>query len=114
MLDDAGYEKGYKYLFIEYVNCFYHYAAQLYKFGHLKKEDIIAFYKEELSKRKEFIARMNDYFQDNRIEKAGADLIINADYDGMYSFTLNNAKKQFGSAKSRLTRFALKILDLFY
>lgn len=114
LLDESGFEKGYKTLFIEYVNCFYHYAAQLYKFGHLKKEEIIAFYKEELSKRNEFIARMNVFFHDNRIEKAGADLIINADYEGMYSFTLTNAKKQFGSAKSRLTRIALKTLDLFY
>ncbi|MEE3416804.1 MAG: glycosyltransferase [Prevotella sp.] len=114
LLDESGYEKGYKNLFIEYVNCFYHYAAQLYKFGHLKKEELIAFYKEELSKRKVFIARMNFFFHDNRIEQAGADLIINADYEGMYAFTFNNAKKQFGSAKSRLTRIALGILDLFY
>ena len=114
ILDDLGYDKGYRPLFIEYVNCFYYHTAQLLKFGHAQKKDVIDFYKEELSSRKNFIDRMNSYFIENKIEKEGAEMIINADYEGMFSFTLKYADKVFGSVKSRLTRFALRTLDLFY
>ena len=114
ILDERSYESGYRHLFIEYINCFYYHAAQLQKFGHATKESVMEFYREELTNRKDFIARMDDYFFKNNIEKAGSELIINADYEGMYSFTLKYADKQFGSLKSRFTRLALRIIDLFY
>lgn len=114
ILDDMGYDKGYRPLFIEYVNCLYYHAAQLLKFSHASKKDVIDFFKVELFSRKEFIARMNSYFSVNKIEKEGAEMIINADYEEMFHYTLKYSKKEFGSIKSRLTRFALKALDLFY
>lgn len=111
ILDNSNYDQAYKPLFIEYVNSIYYHAMQLLELGRADKTVVLAFFEEELSIRKVFIARMSHYFLANNVLYEGAQLIIDKDYEGMYIHASKLAKKYFGSFKSRLKRFALKSLD---
>ena len=113
ILDHSNYEKAYKPLFIEYVNCFYTYAEMLMKFGRADKDEIIDFFKNEILTRSEFISRMAEYFLNNKISKDGAELIMHKDYEAMYKHTKKLAKIHYGSFMSRLKRVALKVFSYF-
>lgn len=113
ILDHSNYEKAYRPLFIEYVNCFYTYAELMFKFGKADKDEIIDFFKNELSARSDFISRMTEYFLNNKINKDGAELIMHKNYEAMYKHTIILAKIHYGSLMSRLKRVALRVFSLF-
>ena len=111
ILDNSNYEKAYKWLFIEYVNCFYYHAGQLLQYCKTDKDSLFDFFKQELSNREKFVNRMADYFADHHIEKDGASFIIEKDLEGMYHHALLLQKRHFGTLKSRIKRFALKVIE---
>lgn len=112
ILDHSNYEKAYRPLFIEYVNCFYTYAEMLLKFGKADKDEIIDFFKNELSVRSEFVSRMTEFFLKNKINKDGAELMMRKDYEAMYKHTIILAKMHYGTFNSRLKRLAIKVFSL--
>lgn len=97
---------------MEYVNCFYTHAEQLIVSCKENKETVIAFFKDELDKRSVFLSRMEDFFEKHNVQKAGAKLIFERDFDGMYSHALTWVK-QHNTFKYRLKKLALKLIELF-
>ena len=87
LLDHYQYAEGYAPLFNEYVNMIYFHAQQLLEFKHGSKDDIIEFFKKELTSRS-FIPRMKEYFIQMESIDNGINYIICNDYEGMYSHSL--------------------------
>lgn len=111
ILDQINYDKAYRPLYIEYVNCFYYHAEQMLMFNKAEKGIVIDFFKEELFKREAFLNRLADYFSEHHVEKEGAELIISRDYEGMYNFAKRLVGLHFGTLKNRFKRYALRIID---
>ena len=111
ILDESSYNKAYRSLFIEYVNCFYYHAEQLIKYGKGDRNGVIEFFKNELSQRKDFVKRMAEYFAANNIQKEGAQYMIDNDYEQMYSHSLKLVKRHFGGLKPKLKRLALTSIN---
>ena len=83
--DLYGYEKGYRSLFIEYVNMLYGCASLSLQYEIEDKPGIIKFYKNEIDNRV-IATRAIEYFKNNPPHNPKAvNLLIERDYEGMYN-----------------------------
>ena len=85
ILDQRQYQKGYGPLFAEYVNLVYYHAQQLMEFKKVDKNEIIAFFRQELETRA-LVPRLDEYYKLNGTTEESIDLLINRDYEGMYYY----------------------------
>lgn len=111
ILDQIDYDKAYRPLYIEYVNCFYYHAEQMLMYNKAEKGIVIDYFKEELSKRQAFVNRLAEYFSKYKVEKEGAEWMIDRDYEQMYNFAIKLVDQHFGTLKNRFKRYALRMID---
>lgn len=65
LLDEYGYDAGYKYLFIEYANILVSHVEQSLVYGVWTREQAIAWLEEELANRY-LVSRMTEYYKDRK------------------------------------------------
>ncbi len=109
-LDRYSYREGYEPLFIEYSNMVYYYAEQLLEFKKSDRQDIIDFFRQELSSRA-FFHRMQQFFANHDCNYPGAKLMLNFDYDGMYNYAKESFNRRYYSIKYRGQRSLLWLME---
>ena len=112
LLDHYQMADGYRSLYVEYCNTVYYHAQQLIQYKHASKEDIMAFFQEELSKRK-LIPRMIAYFKTNEPANQRVRMMVKKDYEAMYTLIASELNSQQNSLKYKLKRVFLTLMDLF-
>lgn len=110
LLDHYGYEKGYRPLFVEYVNMVYYHAMQLLQYKQGDKDDVIAFFKDEL-KRRSIAPRLIDYFEKNKTDDQGIILFMNHDYEAMHLYAYKLMRELCGGLRYKAVRLALNIIE---
>ena len=113
LLDEFGYDRGYTYLFEEYVNCVYYHAAQMMFFNHTDRDAVIAFFKQDIGSR-DFTSRLIDFYKDKDIQDKGTQLLISRDYEGMYNHAVDVKKQVFGSARHRVLNTVNAIIEGYH
>lgn len=110
LLDQYQLKDGYRPLFEEYANTVFYHAQQLLMYKKADKEGVIAFLKEELSKRV-VVQRMREFFIENRTQNNRLLLILNSDYEGIYN-SVEQSIKNLGF-KYRCKKLILRLMDLW-
>lgn len=111
LLDHYQLNAGYESLFREYVDIMYYHAQQLIEFKKGEKDDVINFFKDELSSRK-IACRLIDFFANHSEDNERINLMINHDYEGMYNLANRLLNARRNSIKQRCKRILLKVLDM--
>lgn len=109
-LDQFKYAKGYEPLFGEYVAFVYNHASQLVYFKKGDKEDVINFFKQELTIRK-LIPRLEEFYTSRQQISVGVKCLLGRDYDGMYAKASALSKNTYGSVKFRVLSYLVKLIS---
>ena len=112
LLDHYKLDDGYKPLFMSYADTVYYHAQQTLYFKKGDKDDVIDFFKKELSTRR-IVPRMIAYFTIDNDMNERIRLMVNKDYEGMYRIVDNLVYNGRYSLKGRLRYFALSVLSKF-
>lgn len=107
LLDKYNYSKGYAPLFAEYVACLYFHASRLLSCNVADKDEVMAFFKQEVETRG-IIPRMQEYYDVNGIPNKQAQLLLNRDYGGMYECACELLKQHSGSLKAKIRYYLIK------
>ena len=110
LLDHFNYTQGYGPLFDEYMDCFYHQAAQMSYYKKAGKEEIIDYFSNEIEQR-ELVPRLEDYYSRQESISKEVGLLMNRDFEGMYQYAYRHAQKFYGSLKYRVFSSVVKMLD---
>ena len=113
LLDELGYDRGYRYLFEEYVNCVYYHASQMMYFNQTDREGILTFFKQDIGSRN-FTSRLIDFYKDKDVQDKGTQLLISNDYEGMYNHAVDVEKQIFGSARYKVLNTISTIMDGYH
>lgn len=111
LLDHYQLNAGYESLFREYVDIMYYHAQQLIEFKKGEKDDVMNFFKDELSSRR-IAYRLIDYFTNQSEDNDRINLMINHDYEGMYNLANRLLNARRNSIKQLCKRVLLKVLDM--
>lgn len=112
LLDQYQLDDGYKPLFMSYADTVYYHAQQLLQFKKVDKDEVIAFFKKELSTRR-IIPRMIEYFATDKDINERISLMVNKDYEGMYRIAEQQVHDNRDSLKGRCRHFAIRFLSKF-
>ena len=112
LLDRQQLSDGYKMLFNEYANIVYYHGEQLLAFKKGDKDDVINFFKEELSTR-EIARRMMDYYASRNDINERIRLMMNQNYEAMYNLINSTLTARNRSLKYICKRALLRVLDVF-
>lgn len=110
LLDRYGYEKGYRPLFVEYVNMVYYHAIQLLQYKQGDKADVIAFFKEELERRF-IVPRLIDYFMKNSTDDRGILIFMSRDYEVMYLYAYRLLREKCNGLRYKARKMALNLME---
>ncbi len=110
LLDHFDYTQGYKPLFDEYVDCFYHHAAQMIYYKHVDKQEVINYFKQEIEQR-ELMPRLEDFYTRQESIPSSVILLMKRDFDGMYHYAYTHAHSLYGSLKYRVFSRMVKALE---
>ena len=110
LLQQQGLDKYFGSLFAEYVNMVYYHALQLLMFKKGEKDDVIAFFKNELKKR-ELMPCLMRYYAQNKADNEGIKLLVNHDYEGMFNHAYGQKKQLSSSPIYRTKRMFLSLLE---
>ena len=110
LLDHYQYDDGYGPLYGEYVNMLYYHAQQILEFKQGNKDDVIAFFKQELATNS-LIPRMMDYFTQHTADYEGITLILNNDYEGMYNHAVKLMHNRCDAWRYKMKRLVLGFLE---
>ena len=113
LLDQYQYTPGYKPLFDEYVACLYFYASQLIYDKRGGKEDVIDYFKKELTGR-EVARRMIEYYKQNNPGTRPVSLILDQDYVGMYQYASEQGNQLFGSVAFKMKTMMLRLIERLF
>ncbi len=113
LLDDYGYQKGYRPLYIEYINMVYYHAMQILQYKQGDKDDVISFYKKELSTRN-VVPRLIDHFANNPTLDDGTRLLVERNYEGMFDYAKMLLRNRKSSIKYKFRTCILKIIEKYF
>ncbi len=108
LLDEYSYTEGYKPLYEEYVACLYYHASQMIHYKKSRKEDVIAFLRNEI-KNRELMPRLVDFYSQNGGQSDAVRLLCSEDYEAMFDYAKKDAERMFCSYKYRLFEFIVKL-----
>ncbi len=97
-------------LFVEYVNMVYYHAQQLLEFKRGNKDDVIAFFKNELTKRA-IVPKLKQYYERNKTENNEIRLLMNGDYEGMYNHAYELTHQRCDRFEYKIKRLLLSIIE---
>ena len=112
MLDDRGLSEYCEPLLKQYADMIFEHALQMLMYKRASKEELIAFFREEMDKR-EVAKRLVEYFSDHETTHKGTKLMANRDYDGMYDFAYDRYITIEKSWKHRAKRYYYKLINIF-
>jgi len=98
-----------KYLFDEYVACYYYHAQQLLEFKQTDKNGVIDYFKNELNNRK-IVSALIDFYTNGYNSAKGVKLILERDYDGMYNYAI----EMMHAHKRSLKHIVKQCLNCFF
>lgn len=107
LLDNYNYTQGYVPLFEQYEAFLYHHASQLIYFKKSNKQEVISFLRQELENRN-ILHRKKEFFAQKDSLSEGDRLLLNMDYEGMYSYCEALGKTIFGSLKYKVIGLLVK------
>ena len=110
MLDERGLSEHCEPLLNQYADMVYHQAFQLLEYKHANKEEIVAFFKEEMGKR-DIAKRLVEYFSNHDTSHMGARLMAACDYEGMWKFAYNRYITLHNSWKYRAKQMFMKLIE---
>ncbi len=113
LLDQYHYTPGYKPLYDEYVACLYFYASQLIYDKRGGKEDVIDYFKKELTGR-EVAGRMVEYYTQNNPGTKPVSLILDQDYEEMYQYASEQGNQLFGSVTFKMKTMMLRLIERLF
>ena len=112
LLDHFALKDGYKSLFEEYANIVYYHAQQILEFKKGEKDDVINFFKEEMSTR-EIALRMIAYYSTRGEMNNCIRLMVNRDFEGMYDLANKLLDIRRNSLMQKCKRILLKVTEMF-
>lgn len=107
LLDNYNYTQGYVPLFEQYEAFLYHHASQLIYFKKSNKQEVISFLRQELENRN-ILHRIKEFFVQKDSLSEGDRLLLNMDFEGMYSYCEALGKTIFGSLKYKVIGLLVK------
>ena len=110
LLDQYGYEQGYKHLYVEYVNMVYYHAEQILQYKQGNRDDVIAFFKKELDTR-EIVPRLTQYFVENKVDDVGIQLMLNRDYEEMYNYAYRSMRQRCRTIAHKARCLLLSVME---
>lgn len=112
LLDQYSYEKGYKPLYVEYVNMVYYHAEQILQYKQGNRDDVIAFFKKELETRA-IVPRLSHYFEQNKTDDTAINLLMNRDYEGMFNLAQLKMRQRCNRPAYKARCLFLSLLERF-
>ena len=112
LLDEFGYNIGYKPLFDEYVSSVYGYAAMMIHYNERDKNGVIDFFKDEINHR-EVMRRLLKYYKQNEIKRADVQLIDVGDFEAMYSRACAVERATYGTYYYKMKQILNRVLGMF-
>ena len=112
LLEQQGLSRYYNSLFVEYVNMVYYHAEQMLEFKHVEKEEVIAFFKKELSSRS-IVPRLIQYYEENKTNNIGVKYLMAKNYEGMYDYAKLSLRQRLNRPAYRAKRLLLTFIELF-
>ena len=110
LLDKYNYTKGYDLLYQEYARKVIYHAHQLIEFKNADKEELISFFKEELSSRN-IALRLKEFYADKKYPNEQISMIMNCDYDAMYEHVNNWVESRHRTLRYKVKKLFLNIIE---
>lgn len=112
LLDQYQYSDGYEPLFAEYVACLYFHASQMIACAVTDKQGVIDYFRHEMEHR-QVMTRLLEFYTLHGAPDQRAQLLLDHDFEGMYRYATAMVAQRRNTLKSRLRRWAIKLLMHF-
>lgn len=110
LLDQYEYEKGYKPLYVEYLNMLYGCATLLLQYKVADKTEVMEFFRREIENRA-ILQRAVAYFNNHEpLRRYQVELINNRDLEGMYKMAYDRMKTIVGSKTYKMKVLLNKLI----